>query len=161
MLPRWTALSNEGRSVGTIVVGVDGSDEADEALRVAAREAKAKSATLRVVRAWHVPGYAYGGVGASPLAAMRDSFEEEATTAVKSAIEKLGGEVEGVDISRVIREGRAATVLADEARDADLIVVGSRGLGGFTGLLLGSVSQELAHHAPSSVLIVRQPQDQR
>jgi nucleotide-binding universal stress UspA family protein len=48
-------------------------------------------------------------------------------------------------------------VLADEARDADLLVVGSRGLGWFTGLLLGSVSQEFAHHASSSVLIVRRP----
>jgi nucleotide-binding universal stress UspA family protein len=147
--------------VSTIVVGVDGSDEADEALRVAAREAKAKLATLRIVSAWHVPGYAYGGVGATPIVSVRDAFKEEATTAVASAIEKLGDEAEGIDISRVIREGRAATVLADEARDADLLVVGSRGLGGFAGLLLGSVSQELAHHSPSSVLIVRRPPDRR
>ena len=58
------------------------------------------------------------GVGATPLAAVRDAFEEKATTAVKSAIEKLGDEVEGIDISRVICEGRAALalwLLGDEA----------------------------------------------
>jgi nucleotide-binding universal stress UspA family protein len=55
----------------------------------------------------------------------------------------------------VVREGQPARVLLDEARDADLLVVGSRGLGGFRGLLLGSVSQQCAHHAACPLVIVR------
>ena len=54
-------------------------------------------------------------------------------------------------------EGAPSAVLVDESRDADLLVVGSRGLGGFSGLLLGSVSQQCAHHAACPVVIVRAP----
>ncbi len=60
-----------------------------------------------------------------------------------------------VDIERRVAEGAAAAVLVDESRDAELLVVGSRGLGGFSGLLLGSVSQQCAHHAACPVVIVR------
>jgi nucleotide-binding universal stress UspA family protein len=59
-----------------------------------------------------------------------------------------------VDVASVVRQGQAADVLLEEARGADLLVVGSRGLGGFTGLLLGSVSQQCAHHATCPVAIV-------
>lgn len=141
--------------MSTIVVGVDGSEGAQEALEVAVREAKEKHATLKVVTAWHVPGYAYGGLGFSPLADLNDAFHEKATATVEKALEKLGNGSGGVEIESVVREGRAASVLVEESEGADELVVGSRGLGGFAGLVLGSVSQECAQHAPCSVLIVR------
>jgi nucleotide-binding universal stress UspA family protein len=136
-----------------IVVGVDGSSGAREALRYAVREARAKGDRLRVVSVWHVPVIVYSGgltPGVCPAA-----FSESATTAVDEAVEGLGEEAEGVEIEQVVREGETAEVLIDEAKGADLLVVGSRGLGGFRGLLLGSVSQACAHHAPCPIVIVR------
>lgn len=141
--------------MSTIVVGVDGSEGAQEALEVAVREAKEKHATLKVVTVWHVPGYAYGGLGFSPLADLSDAFHEQAEETLEKAIAQLGDGSENVEIERVVREGRAASVLVEEAAGADELVVGSRGLGGFAGLVLGSVSQECAQHAPCSLLIVR------
>jgi len=60
----------------------------------------------------------------------------------------------GVSVTRILRQGHAAQVLVAEAHDADLLVVGSRGLGGFKGLLLGSVGRQCAHHAACPVVIV-------
>jgi len=138
--------------VGTIVVGVDGSASSVEALRFAAREARLRGATLHAVTAWHIPGVAYGG-GFAPSVNVR-SFESNAQESLDGALAKLGEEREGVSIVLKVREGHPAHVLAEEARGADMLVVGSRGHGGFTGLLLGSVSQQCAHHAPCPVAIV-------
>lgn len=138
-----------------IVVGVDGSESARQALRVAVREAKEKHASVRAVTAWHVPGYAYGGVGFTPIADLNDAFHEQAEETLEKAIAQLDDASKSVEIERVVREGRAASVLVEEAAGADELVVGSRGLGGFAGLVLGSVSQECAQRAPCSILIVR------
>jgi nucleotide-binding universal stress UspA family protein len=141
--------------VNTIVVGVDGSKGAHKALRVAVREAKEERATLRVVTAWHVPGHAYGGLGFATPGDVHQAFEQQAKDTLEAALVDLGEDGRGAAIETIVREGRTATVLVEEAKDADLLVVGSRGLGGFAGLLLGSVSQECAHQAPCSILIVR------
>lgn len=141
--------------MSTIVVGVDGSLGAQKALEVAVREAKEKHASLKVVTAWHVPGYAYGGLGFTPLADLNDAFHEEASATLEKAIAQLGEGSNGLEIEPVVREGRPASVLVEESEGADELVVGSRGLGGFAGLVLGSVSQECAQHAPCSILIVR------
>jgi nucleotide-binding universal stress UspA family protein len=71
----------------------------------------------------------------------------------KSLVEARAAE-SGVSVTPILREGQAADVLVAEAREADLLVVGSRGLGGFKGLLLGSVSQQCAHHAACPVAII-------
>jgi nucleotide-binding universal stress UspA family protein len=143
----------------TIVVGVDGSEGALDALRYAVREAKRKGARLRVVAVWHVPPAAYGGVGFVPPYDPRVAFKDGVAESLDRAVESLGEEADGIEVERVLVEGHAAKVLLDAAREADLLVVGSRGLGGFTGLLLGSVSQECAHHAPCPIVIV--PHDER
>ena len=142
--------------MATIVAGVDGSDGAQEALRLAVREARLRGAGLRVVIAWQMPAMAYGGVGFSPDIDPA-VFRENAGATLEKALAALGGQANGIEIERVARIGVPAQVLLEEARGADLLVVGSRGHGGFAGLLLGSVSHQCALHAACPVLIVHKP----
>jgi nucleotide-binding universal stress UspA family protein len=142
--------------MATVVVGVDGSDGAQEALRVAVREARLRGARLRVVAAWHLPAMTYGGVVFSPDIDQAD-FKDSASGALETALAALGGQAHGVQVERIVRMGQPALGLLEEARGADLLVVGSRGHGGFAGLLLGSVSHQCALHAACPVLIVHKP----
>lgn len=141
--------------MGTIVVGVDGSSGARAALRFAVEEARLRGARLRIVTAWHVPPMAYSGGFAVPFD--RRDFEQGATAVAENALADLGEETEGLDVDHVAVEGQPAQVLLAEAEGAELLVVGSRGHGGFAGLLLGSVSQQCAHHARCPVAIVTEP----
>ena len=139
-----------------IVVGIDGSEESKEALRWALAEAKLRRAPLRVVHTWVFPFIA-AGPGLDPVldADMIENARRLAEELVQGELDELADETAGVDIERAIVEGAAAPVLLEAAEGASLLVVGSRGRGGFTGLLLGSVSQQCAHHAPCPVVIVR------
>ena len=143
--------------MNTIVVGVDRSEHAEETLRFALEEAKLHHAKLRVVHAWQ-----YGTIGAvergsSYPAAGADVGEvrEAAEHALEQTLRTALPDTDSVEVEQRVVEGRPAGVLVDESRDADLLVVGSRGRGGFVGLLLGSVSQQVAHHAACPVVIVR------
>lgn len=136
-----------------IVVGIDGSDHAKEALRWALEEARLRGATLRVVNAWTAPVYVgYAAVSGAVLdpALFKDAADEQIETAVKEIL----GDATDVPVERKTVEGTAASVLVEEAEGADLLVVGSRGHGGFAGLLLGSVSQQCAQHSLCPVVIV-------
>ena len=149
--------------MAVIVVGVDQSEGARAALRFALEEAKLRRATLRVVHAWQY-GYigATGVEGAYPaLGGDIKELRAGAETALAETLRESIPEADTVEIERRVVEGRPAAVLVAESRDADLLVVGSRGHGGFTGLLLGSVSQQCAHHAACPVVIVRSDQDGR
>lgn len=148
---------NPKQDNGLIVVGVDSSDGAKEALRFAHHEAKLRQATLRIVHTWK---YGYIGVsgieGFSPVAgADLGDLRRTAEVALDAVLHEVLPEADGVAIERHVVEGTPATVLVDESRLADLLVVGSRGHGGFAGLLLGSVSQQCAQHAACPVVIVR------
>jgi nucleotide-binding universal stress UspA family protein len=138
-----------------IVVGVDGSAHAERALAWAIDEARRRAARLRVVTAWHVPLGAYGTGGlVPPLAtAVDDSFREVAEEVAAAAAETA--RAAGLQAEVRVKHGQAADVLLDAAADADLLVLGSRGHGGFAGLLLGSVSAQCAHHARCPLVIVR------
>jgi nucleotide-binding universal stress UspA family protein len=138
--------------MSTIVVGVDGSKGSIDALRLAVDEARMRSADVKAVGAWHVPTYAYGSGWSVPVAP--DSFRKTTQSALEKSLDEADTAGSGVTVTAVVGEGQAADVLCHEARDADLLVVGSRGLGGFTGLLLGSVSQQCAQHASCPVLVV-------
>lgn len=141
--------------MGDIVVGVDGSESSLSALEWAATEAKLRTARLRIVTAWHVPVVAYGAPGFVPVApSLRESVREEAERVAEHAVERAG-EAGIEQVEHLVREGQAADVLTDAANGAGLLVVGSRGHGGFAALLLGSVSQQCAHHAPCPIVIVR------
>jgi len=152
--------SNEVRR---IVVGVDGSETSRHALRWAAEEARAHGSQLHVVHAWEVPGLG-AGVGVLPgrRSAQPEGQHDEASRLVADVVREELGEDPPGDVRTSIGRGPAAGVLLDAADQADLLVVGSRGLGGFKGLLLGSVSSKMAAHASCPVVIVRPaaPQDE-
>jgi nucleotide-binding universal stress UspA family protein len=134
-----------------IVVGVDGSETARTALRWALDEARLRNATVEVVHGWHMPypdGYPDGVVDLDP-----GRFERDARQLLDRIVEE--GDTAGVPAVEPILVGDgAARTLLDLAKGADLLVVGSRGRGGFTGLLLGSVSQQVVHHAPCPVVVI-------
>lgn len=137
-----------------IVVGVDGSDFAVGALAWALDEARLRHATLTVVHAWQ-----YLPLVAEPLAAIPPipftELEDNAKQIVADTIEKAaGGQEPGVPLDIRVVEGPPAPALLDAAEGATMMVVGSRGRGGFAGLLLGSVSQQVTHHAPCPVVIL-------
>ena len=96
-----------------------------------------------------------GLAGFSPAGAALDDLVQMAESALDATLQEVAPDTDGVLVERRVVEGPAATVLVDESRQADLLVVGSRGYGGFAGLLLGSVSQQCAHHAACPVVIVR------
>jgi nucleotide-binding universal stress UspA family protein len=142
--------------MAVIIVGVDYSEDAKAALRFALEEAKLRQATVRVVHAWQ-----YGYIGATGLEGAYPAvggdikeLHDAAESALGETLRESIPETDTVEIERRVVEGRAAAVLVDESRGADLLVVGSRGHGGFAGLLLGSVSQQCAHHAACPVVIV-------
>lgn len=145
--------------MGVIVVGVDHSEGAKAALRFALAEAKLRRASLRAVHAWQ-PGYVAASFipGSYPeLGGELDDLRGAAEAALEATLHEVVPATGAVEIERRVVEGAAAAVLVDESRDAEMLVVGSRGLGGFSGLLLGSVSQQCAHHAACPVVIVRAP----
>ena len=139
--------------MSTIIVGIDGSPGAQDALDFALQEARMRGADVRVVAAWDIPGAVYAGAYGLGDAELSGQLEQAARDNAARALEHA--DVEGVEIRTVFREGNPARVLVEEAGDADLLVVGSRGLGGFRSLLLGSVGQQCAHHAPCPLVIVR------
>lgn len=134
-----------------IVVGVDGSPGSGEALRWAIDEARRRDAIVEVVHAWHYPY-----VDLSMVSAYAAIDPRELHAAAQDLVNRVIGEAHVGDV--VVRgeviEGPAAPALVECAKGADLLVVGSRGRGGFGGLLLGSVSQQVAHHAPCPLVIV-------
>lgn len=140
----------------TIVVGVDGSKAARRALDWALDEARLRGATLRVVHAVEpvdVPAYVAGRAGGH----VGPTREEQEADGERLLDELLQGAPEEPRIERAVIFGDGvARTLLDAARTADLLVVGSRGLGGFERLLLGSVSQQCVTHAQCPVTVVRE-----
>lgn len=140
-----------------IVVGVDGSQQARAALAWAAEQARRTGAAVRAVTVWHVPALIYSATFGPPAELDPRELEAGARQTLEEAIEELGDTAAGIDIERRVREGHPADVLVEEAAGASLLVVGSRGIGGFREMMLGSVSHQCAQHAPCPVLIVRPP----
>jgi nucleotide-binding universal stress UspA family protein len=129
-----------------VVVGIDESEDAAHALRWAATEARSRGAALQVVHAWSLPPVAAYVVDSAPIA-------QAAGELVEAALAEAGlADDERIE-ARVL-PGAPAAALLEAAQRADLVVVGSRGHGGFTGLLLGSVSHQVAGHAPCPVVVV-------
>ncbi|MGZ4508003.1 MAG: universal stress protein [Blastococcus sp.] len=136
-------------SSGRIVVGVDGSDSSADALRWAAAQARLTGAALTAVMSWELPtSYAWGPV-------MDDTdWEADARKALEQTITETLDADAAATVQRSVLRGHPARALLDASAGADLLVVGSRGHGGFAGLLLGSVSQHVITHATCPVLVV-------
>lgn len=138
-----------------IVVGVDGSEWSQRALEWAVTEAAAHGAVLTVVTAYDV-GDLEVAPGDVPPSAIE--LRQAAEAVAEGAIAALGRLPEGLVIkreTRAVTAHRFAEALLQSSKGADLLVVGSRGLGGFTGLLVGSVSHQCVGHAACPVLVVR------
>ena len=144
--------------MSVIVVGVDGSEESKEALRFAIHEAQLRKATLRAIHVWTYP-VIFAGEFVPPDLVDANALRESAQKALDETVAEVAGDNPDAYIERVVEHGSVAHVLVEAAKEADLLVVGSRGHGGFTGSLLGSVSQQCAQHAPCAVVIVRKQRD--
>ena len=142
-----------------IVVGVDGSEASRAALGWAADEAHRRGDYVVAVMAW-MPRIIAAGPwpGMVPLPVDDQDAERDAQEALAKVVDEVLGRIPSVEVERRVVHGPAAPALIEAAREAQLLVVGSRGHGGVAGLMLGSVSQQCAHHAPCPVVIVRAPE---
>jgi nucleotide-binding universal stress UspA family protein len=136
-----------------VVVGIDGSNSSLQALQWAARQAQLTASTLEVITTWEWP-VSWGWnmplpEGYNPAA--------DAQAVVDTAIEAVRKAYPGLDVEGRVLEGHPAPALVDASRDADLLVVGSRGHGQFAGMLLGSVSEYCVGHAQCPVTVLREP----
>lgn len=140
-----------GQSTRRIVVGVDGSDESKEALRWAAEQAGYTGSSLDVVTAWQVP------LGFGWPAILPEDYDPaaDAKQVLDAVIEEVLGANPQVEIRRIVEEGQAAAALLEHSKGARELVVGSRGRGGFAGMLLGSTSHQCVQHASCPVVVIR------
>ena len=145
-----SALGTDPRpGSGRIVVGVDGSTASEEALRWAIGQSGLTGQPVDAVTSWDIPvNYAIG-----PL--LDFDWEGTAIETLKDTVEKVADAPGAKRVSQRVVQGHATQVLLDEAADAALLVVGSRGRGGFKGMLLGSVSQHVVARAACPVVVVR------
>jgi nucleotide-binding universal stress UspA family protein len=140
----------EDNATPRIVVGFDGSPPSHRALRWAAAEATQRGVRLDVVHAWTAP------YPLSTNEVFRDpsTFEQSARNFLDRAVSSIASDDPACDVHPVLVNDNAASALLQVAEGAELLVVGSRGHGGFTGLLLGSVSQHCVHHARCPVVVI-------
>jgi nucleotide-binding universal stress UspA family protein len=148
-------MGDQRGRLSRIVVGVDGSASSRAALGWAHDQATLHDAKLTAVTAW--------GPAPATVSAGMPRTNVAPDDIARRVLDQTLSEVLGSDavstIDRAIVEGSPSKVLIDLSRDADLLVVGSRGLGGFAGLLLGSVSQQVAQHAKCPVVVIRPPHE--
>lgn len=136
---------------GRIVVGVDGSPSSVQALRWALDQAELTGAAVHAVSAWE----AHGGQGGNARVYPDDVPAERAAVRLSEAIGEAATGRASVEVSHKIVEGHPADVLIEAARTADILVMGNRGHGRFTGALVGSVTQRCIQHASCPVVVIR------
>ncbi|MFI7065240.1 universal stress protein [Kribbella sp. NPDC050124] len=139
----------------TVVVGVDGSKSSAKAIDFAFDQAEALNARVLAVHAWSSPFRTYDDDGKSMLEFDEDAVQESALVLVAEAVAGAAADHPGVEWDTRLVAGPPARAILHAAESAELAVAGSRGRGGFAGLLLGSVSQTVLHHAHCPVAIVR------
>ena len=137
--------------MGRIVVGVDSSKTSLKALRWAIAEAELRGAGLMLVHAFPRPEL----VGMTMVVTLPSDEElrEASEQVLAESLAKVGGPGD-VTVTQHVGAGGPASVLVEHAKDADLLVIGARGLGGFRGMLLGSVTQQVVAHAPCPVVVI-------
>lgn len=143
-----------GEEGPTVVVGIDGSKDSARAIDFAFDQADALHGEVVAVHAWTSPFLTYAD-GASMLQFDEEKIREESRLLVAESVAGAAADHPDVNWTTELSPGSAAPALVRRSASADLVVVGSRGRGGFTGLLLGSVSQSVLHHTHCPVAIVR------
>lgn len=140
----------------SIVVGVDGSTGAREAAHYAADIAERRHATLTLVHVFETVFYGYGPLGfAGTYAISEDRLRESATKLLEEAVTDLESTHPGVKVEARLENGGVAARLIEESANAQMTVVGSRGMGGFSSLMLGSVSTQLAAYGHGPIIVFR------
>ena len=146
------AVDEVGDTSGRIVVGIDGSETARRAFQWAVDAGRLYQTPVEVVLAW---GYFHSvGDPFVPIAFASDPLPDKARRTIDSFVDSVDTSGLPAPVTRTVSSGTAAAAILHAAEGADLVVVGSRGLGGFTGLLLGSVSHQIVHHAKCPVVVV-------
>jgi len=145
-------MNQSTRTRPRIVVGVDGSPGSKLALEWAARMAASESSDIDVVGVWEYPV----NLGWTALPA-EYSPKHDMEKAVVQVVDEVFGPERPPGLRVLTHEGNAAGVLIEKSTDALMVIVGSRGHGGFVGLLIGSVSARVAEHAKCPVLVVHAP----
>jgi nucleotide-binding universal stress UspA family protein len=143
-----------GSSQGRVVVGVDGSPAAERALEFALDEASRRHVGVTAVRGWLAPP-SIAPTRTLGLVQQAEEIDEIETRLVAEMVAVWSEKYPDVDVAQKVVHASAAHAMVDESLGAELLVVGSRGRGGFTGLLLGSVSQAAIHRAACTVAVVR------
>ncbi|RRS01437.1 universal stress protein [Glycomyces terrestris] len=143
-------MSNREQGHG-IVVGVDGSKSSRRALEWALRHADAAGLPVTAVQAWEIPM----NYGTAAMVLPAAEFADRARRSLTQVVEEAAAAFPRVHVERKVKEGHPAKVLLKEAAGAELLVVGSRGHGGFVGAVIGSVGQYCATHARCPVLVFR------
>lgn len=133
-----------------IVVGVDGSELSEAALRWAVGQARLTGAEVHAVMAWNVPVSIY----LSPVAG-EERYEREAEEVMDTVLRAVAEEARNVPVTKRMVGKHPSQALVRAADGAELLVVGSHGHGGFPGMHLGSVATYCVHHAPCPVLVYR------
>jgi nucleotide-binding universal stress UspA family protein len=138
-----------------VVVGLDGSPPSNAALRWGLAEGIVRGATLHVVHAWELPAI-FGPVGAGTFPYDTEAVQADAQRFVDELVGAALADAGSPDVAieRTVRPGGAASAVLEAAEGADLVVIGRRGAGGFSRLLLGSVSENVARHAPCPVVVM-------
>ena len=140
-----------------VVVGVDGSKHGEAALRFAAEEAALRNARLRIVYAWQFPAMEFPTdvvASADALPGLVRAMSDDADGLVQAAVALVKEIQPSVSCEARVVEGHAGSALLEQAKGAALVVVGSRGRSDLTGMLLGSVSHQVLHHASCPVTVV-------
>jgi len=136
-----------------IVVGVDGSPASSKAVVWAANEAKLRGSEIEILHSWSMP-FVVDPMAMMPVMFPVEEMVADANKVVAAASEIVAGIDPKIHVVARVERGVAAEHLITAGKSADLLVVGSRGHGGFAGLLLGSVAQQVANHATCPVVIV-------
>ena len=140
----------------SIVVGVDGSEASKAALRWGVNQARRYGSTVTAMQIWQYPVMAFDGYGGGAVAMMTaEDYEKVTEQSLATTVADVVGDDLSVPIVMSVCNGHAASKLVDAGDAADLLVVGSEGHGGFSGMLLGSVSMHVVHHAKCPVVVVR------
>lgn len=152
-VPAIVVRQPEPAAYGEVVVGVDGSEISEPATGFAFEEARLRRARLRMVHVWSHPAARWPG-DMQPLVHDPQIIAEQELRSVEESHARWRERHPGVEVISEVVHGRPAPILAGASARAELLVVGSRGRGGFTGLLLGSVSHALLHQANCPLAVV-------